>query len=111
MQNSLDAQEVEQATQPRSDDGFREVFATHRLGLFRLAVLLVGDVHAAEEITAEVFARVLPKWRAGVVLEPLPYLRRAVVNETRSRHRRRRTELRALTQLGSRAAIGHQPDR
>ena len=56
MQNSLDAQEVEQATPPRSDDSFREVFATHRLGLFRLAVLLVGDVHAAEEITAEVFS-------------------------------------------------------
>lgn len=70
------------------DAVFAEVFARHRTAVFRLAVLLTGDRHVADEITAEVFARSLPRWRRDVIREPLAYLRRATVNEVRSRHRR-----------------------
>ncbi len=58
----------------------------------------------AEEITAEVFARVLPKWRRGDVSDPVLYLRRAVINEVRSRHRRRVNERHALARHASRQA-------
>ena len=88
-----------------SDDGFRQVFTDHRTRVFRLAVLMTGNVHVAEEVTAEVFARVLPRWRAGGVTDVLSYLRRAVVNETRSRHRRREHEARALARWGAPAAV------
>jgi RNA polymerase sigma-70 factor (sigma-E family) len=88
-----------------SDDGFRHVFTEHRTRVFRLAVLMTGNVHVAEEVTAEVFARVLPKWRAGSVTDVLSYLRRAVVNETRSRHRRREHEARAMARWGGPAVV------
>jgi RNA polymerase sigma-70 factor (sigma-E family) len=96
MQHVPGAIEVGSTTQTRSDDGFREVFAAHRTRVFRFAVLMCGNVHVAEEITAEVFAKVLPKWRTGAVADALAYLQRAVVNETRSRHRRRQVERRAF---------------
>jgi RNA polymerase sigma factor (sigma-70 family) len=79
-----------------SDRSYADLFAEYQREIFRLAVLLCGDAHVAEEITAEVFARVLPKWRRGGVAEPEFYLRRAVVNEVRSRHRRKVNEARAL---------------
>ncbi|MCX6520220.1 MAG: sigma-70 family RNA polymerase sigma factor [Actinobacteria bacterium] len=88
-----------------ADDGFRQVFTEHRTRVFRLAVLMTGNVHVAEEVTAEVFARVLPRWRAGGVTDVLPYLRRAVVNETRSRHRRREHEARAIARWGAPATV------
>ena len=85
-----------------SDGVYSELFVQHRTAIYRLACLLTGDVHVAEEVTAEVFARVLINWRRGAVSEPLPYLRRAVVNEIRSRWRRWGHEQRAL----SRADVG-----
>jgi len=85
-----------------ADDSYAELFVAHRLAVLRLATLLTGDASVAEEMTAEVFAKVLPKWRRGVVDEPLHYLRRSVVNEVRSRHRRRGHERRAMTRLGAR---------
>ena len=92
-------------TEQSVDDGFLRVFTEHRTRVFRLAVLMTGNVHVAEEVTAEVFARVLPRWRAGGVTDVLAYLRRAVVNETRSRHRRREHEARAITRWGAPATV------
>lgn len=66
--------------------------------------MLSGNHHVAEEIVAEVFAKVLPKWRQGSVIDPVFYLRRAVLNEVRSRRRRRVNERRALARHGSRQA-------
>ena len=79
--------------------------------VFRLAVLMTGNVHVAEEVTAEVFAKVLPKWRSGGVTDPLAYLRRAVVNETRSRHRRREHEARVLARWDGEPTVTTDPDR
>ncbi len=93
------------------DDGFREVFTEHRTRVFRLAVLMTGNAHVAEEVTAEVFVRVLPKWRAGGVTDVLSYLRRAVVNETRSRHRHRQHEARAFARWGGGSSTSVDTDR
>jgi RNA polymerase sigma-70 factor (sigma-E family) len=85
-----------------ADDGYAEVFAAHRGAVYRLACMLSGDTAVAEEVTAEVFAKVLPKWRADNVADPLSYLRRAVVNELRSRWRRVVLERRAVHQASLR---------
>jgi RNA polymerase sigma factor (sigma-70 family) len=59
-----------------------------------LAFVLCGDRHVAEDVAAEAFARVWPHWRAGRVADDRSYLRKAVVNEVRSRWRRRAVERR-----------------
>jgi RNA polymerase sigma-70 factor (sigma-E family) len=55
----------------------------------RVALLLVGDRSAADDLVAEAVARTLPKWRAGGVADPAAYLRRVVVNLASRRWRRR----------------------
>lgn len=87
-----------------SDSLYSDLFDTQHASVYRLALMLCGNPHIAEEIVAEVFAKVLPKWRRGSVTDPVFYLRRAVVNEVRSRHRRRVNEQRALARHASRQA-------
>jgi RNA polymerase sigma factor (sigma-70 family) len=85
-----------------SDSLYSDLFDTQHASVYRLALVLCGKPHVAEEIVAEVFAKVLPKWRRGSVTDPVFYLRRAVVNEVRSRHRQRGNEQRALARHASR---------
>jgi RNA polymerase sigma-70 factor (sigma-E family) len=69
-----------------------DLYAAHRLGLVRLAVLLVDDLPAAEDVVHDVFAGLLTGGKQ--LRDPdaaLAYLRRAVVNRARSALRRRRT--------------------
>jgi len=67
-----------------------ELYAAHYRSLVRLAVLLVGDLATAEEVVQDSFVAVHASWRrlrdSG---KALPYLRRCVVNRSRSvlRHR------------------------
>ena len=81
----------------RSDEALRLAYATEYQRLVGLARLLVDRREDAEEVVQEAFART---WaRLGRVHgDPLPYLRRAVVNQSRGRLRRRRT------------AEAHRPD-
>jgi RNA polymerase sigma-70 factor (sigma-E family) len=76
----------------RVSESRREVFArgyaAHHRDFARLAMLLCGDVHLAEDAVAEACARVWPKFRRGSVDDLVPYLRVAVVNEVRRRLRR-----------------------
>lgn len=68
------------------------LYAEQRLGLVRLAVLLVDDRASAEDVVQDAFAGLVA--RAGRLRDPeaaLAYLRRAVVNRSRSALRRRRT--------------------
>ena len=68
------------------------LFATHRLSLVRLAVLLVDDVETAEDIVQDAFAGLHRRWgRLRDDRLALAYLRTAVVNNSRSVLRRRRT--------------------
>src|SRR5579864_250298 len=76
------------------DGSFGALYAQHRTPALRLAYLLCGDADRAEEAVAEAFSRVYPRWRTGKVAEPGAYVRRAVVNELRTRGRRRLLELR-----------------
>lgn len=68
------------------------MFRTHHAAALRLAYLLCGDAHRSEEAVAEAFARVWPQWKRGHVSDERAYLRRAVVNELRSRGRRKALE-------------------
>lgn len=72
--------------------GFGEVFAAERDAAYRFAVLLGQDHHVAEDVVAEAFARTWVHWERGRVHDPRAYVRRAIVNEFRSRWRRRRLE-------------------
>ena len=78
-----------------SDERFDEIYTAHRDDLYRLAVLICGDRARSEDAVAEVFAKVLPRWRRGTVLDhPRAYLRRALVNELTGGFRRRALERR-----------------
>jgi RNA polymerase sigma-70 factor (sigma-E family) len=75
-------------------EDYGTLYRAHLEPLLRFAWLLCGDRHQAEDVVAEVFAKVFPQWRLGRVAEPYAYLRRAVVNEVTSRGRRRVLEVR-----------------
>ncbi len=68
------------------------LYAAHRLGLVRLAYLLVDDLTLAEDLVQDAFLGL--HRRRGALLDPaaaLGYLRTSVVNGSRSALRRRRT--------------------
>jgi RNA polymerase sigma-70 factor (sigma-E family) len=67
---------------------FAEVFAAHHAEALRLAYLLCGDRHRAEDITADAFVKLYRRWSRGGIDNPRAYLRRSVVNEVNSKFRR-----------------------
>lgn len=75
-------------TQASAQDAFAEVFAAHHHEALRLAYLLCGDAHRAEDAAAEAFTKMYRRWRRGGIDNPRAYVRRAVVNEVNSRFRR-----------------------
>jgi RNA polymerase sigma-70 factor (sigma-E family) len=59
--------------------------------LKRLAYLLTGDVHSAEDLLQSAYAKVLPRWRRVSTYEdPDAYLRKVMVNQRTSWWRRDR---------------------
>jgi RNA polymerase sigma-70 factor (sigma-E family) len=69
------------------------VFRADGPALVGLARLLLDDPRQAEEVVQEAFIRTYAGWsRVRNRDDPLPYVRRAVVNLARSGLRRRRTE-------------------
>lgn len=69
-----------------------DLYAEHRLGLVRLALLLVDDVQSAEDVVQDAFAQFVGKaHRLRDQQAALAYLRTSVVNGSRSALRRRRT--------------------
>ena len=76
----------------RDDDRLAELYAAHRLGLVRLAILLVDDLASAEDVVQDAFTAFAA--RESRLRDPgaaLGYLRVSVVNKSRSALRRRRT--------------------
>jgi RNA polymerase sigma-70 factor (sigma-E family) len=66
------------------------LFAVHRLGLLRLAVLLVGDRATAEDVVQDAFAGLHAHWsELRDSTSALAYARGAVVNGCRMVQRRR----------------------
>ncbi len=83
-----------------ADDAVTALYAAHYTSLVRLAALLVHHSGEAEEIVQDAFVTMHDKWRR--LRDPdkaLGYLRRSVVNRTRSAHRHHLV------------AVKHLPDR
>jgi RNA polymerase sigma-70 factor (sigma-E family) len=78
---------AERVRTPSADETLTKLYVLHYRSLVRLASLLLDDVGASEEIVQEAYIRVYE--RLQQVNDPLPYLRRTVVNLSRSalRHR------------------------
>lgn len=84
----------------KTSASFAEVFNTHHRSAVRLAWLLTGDPHAAEDVVSDAFAKVWVQWEKGNVKDVGPYLRRTVANNVRSRGRRRALEIRESEKRG-----------
>ncbi|MDQ6657344.1 MAG: SigE family RNA polymerase sigma factor [Actinomycetota bacterium] len=69
-----------------------ELYRSHRMGMVRLAILLVDDISSAEDVVQEAFAGLYKQWSSlRDTRAAIGYLRTAVVNGSRSMLRRRRT--------------------
>ncbi|MFC7548675.1 RNA polymerase sigma factor [Plantactinospora sp. GCM10030261] len=62
------------------------VYQDHRVALLRLAFLLTGSREHGEDLVQAVFVTALPRWDR--IEQPLPYLKRAIVNRAADHHRR-----------------------
>jgi RNA polymerase sigma-70 factor (sigma-E family) len=65
--------------------GFGEFYSDHYAELVRLATLLSGSADAASDLVQDCFVRLHGRWTS--VNDPLPYVRRSVVNACASHHR------------------------
>ncbi len=73
-----------------ADEALEQVYAAHWRSLVRLSMLLVGDLGTAEEVVQDAFVAMHGRWRR--LRDPdkaLAYLRRTVVNRSRSVQRHR----------------------
>jgi RNA polymerase sigma-70 factor (sigma-E family) len=69
---------------------FSSFVAARWSALVRTAYLLTGDFHEAEDVVQSTLAKVYPHWSKLREETADAYVRRALVNNNRSRHRRRR---------------------
>jgi RNA polymerase sigma factor (sigma-70 family) len=88
-------------------DGFAILYRDSFDRMWRLAFLIVGDRHVAEEVVQDAFARVLERWPS--LDQPAAYLRTTVVNRSRDVLRRRML-LDRLALLARRADEDAMPD-
>jgi DNA-directed RNA polymerase specialized sigma24 family protein len=66
------------------------LYQAHALGLIRLAVVMLGDRAAAEDVVQEAFCGLYRRWHALADTErALGYLRSSVINGCRTALRRR----------------------
>ncbi len=80
------------ARAPRVAVTIDDIYRTHRMGMVRLAILLVDDQASAEDVVQEAFAGLFRNWNGlRDNAAAIGYLRTAVVNGSRSMLRRRRT--------------------
>ncbi|MER7540587.1 SigE family RNA polymerase sigma factor [Streptomyces sp. NPDC097704] len=68
---------------------FEEFVAARGPRLLRVAWLLTGDAHLAEDLMQTVLAKVWPKWRRIAAENPEAYVRKALVNTHASWWQRR----------------------
>lgn len=86
---------------------FEEYVLARGPALVRLARLLVGDDHRAEDLAQEVLARAYPRWsRISRTDQPDLYLRRMLVNANISWWRRRSNRELSVAQVDDRPAPG-----
>lgn len=78
---------------------YAELYARHSTWLLRFVIMLVGDVHAAEDIVADTFAKVHAPWQAGRVEHAHAYLRATAANLAANHLRHRDVVRRARLRL------------
>ena len=96
--------------EPTSGRGLDELYRRHAPDAVRLAYLLTGDAHMAQDLAQEAFVRL--GWRLLHLRRPDAfgaYLRKTVVNLARMRFRRERRERAALTR-GAPVSIREEAD-
>ena len=74
---------------PDATAGVTELYQGHAVGLIRLAIVMLGDRVAAEDVVQDAFLGLYRNWDG--LTDPakaLAYLRSAVLNRCRSLHRR-----------------------
>ncbi|MEZ5091668.1 SigE family RNA polymerase sigma factor [Nocardioides sp.] len=72
------------------DEEFTDFATARTADLFRCALLLTGDWHAAEDLVQDTWAQVYRRWnRVSAAEQPGAYARRMLVNAFLSRSRRR----------------------
>jgi RNA polymerase sigma factor (sigma-70 family) len=67
--------------------GFEETYRAQRLPLVRLAYLLCGCRETSEDVVQSAFMSAQPRWNQ--IENPVPYLRRSVLNLVKDGQRRR----------------------
>jgi RNA polymerase sigma-70 factor (sigma-E family) len=86
-------QEREQAPEPTDVRGLEQLYRAHAPDALRLAYLLTGDRELAQDLVQDAFVKVLGRFHDLRNRDAFWwYLRRAVVNLSRSHFRRRRVE-------------------
>jgi RNA polymerase sigma-70 factor (sigma-E family) len=86
---------------------FEEYVTARGAALVRFARVLVGDPHRAEDLVQDALAKAYVRWNRIVRTDhPDVYLRRAVLNASRSWWRRRGSHERPTDQAVDRAAPG-----
>lgn len=92
------------------DDSFTSYVAQRRLQLFRMACLLCGDPHRAEDIVQEALTRLYAAWgRASRADNIDGYVRRIIVNSHLNQVRRPWRRERVAATVGDQAAAVHLP--
>jgi RNA polymerase sigma-70 factor (sigma-E family) len=85
------------------------LFRQHYAELVRLAVMMVGDRPAAEDVVQDVFARLHARRdRTRPAGDPLAYVRACVLNGCRTALRRRSIALRHVGSRGPLPALAHE---
>ncbi len=85
--------------------GLEEAYREYRLALLRLAYLMSGSHDVSEDVVQSVFTSAHDRW--DQIENPLPYLKRAVVNVVKDRQRRR---LRLLARTPERPLVALPPE-
>jgi RNA polymerase sigma factor (sigma-70 family) len=75
--------DVQTPSQPASPE---LVYRDHRVGLLRLAYLLTSSREQAEDLVQQAFVAAYDRWSS--IEQPVPYLKRAIVNMANDGHRR-----------------------
>jgi RNA polymerase sigma-70 factor (sigma-E family) len=86
-----------EASVSRSEDRMAELYAAHAPDAYRLAYLLIGDGHAAADVVQDAFVRLFGRFRD--LRDPdafRSYLRKTVVNLSRDRFRKVRSDRKRL---------------
>lgn len=80
--------------------GFAAFVAQHGRGLDRLAYLMLGDPHEAEDLAADALLAAWQHWdKVRQADQPLAYVRRILVNQASGHFRRRAREVTMLGRL------------